>query len=191
MVAFRLDSRLRRRIDAADVVQEAFLEASANPPEFFRQQQSAGADTGGQSIELFLWLRGVVNNKLLELHRHHLGTKMRDAGRELAQRVAKAADADHTTRALVNQLTAGVTGPGTRVERREVARRVREALDTMEPIDREVLALRHFEQLTNGETARVLNIRESAATKRHLRALRRLKEVLGGMPGGLTALDSL
>jgi RNA polymerase sigma-70 factor (ECF subfamily) len=74
MVGFRMDGRLRRRIDAADIVQEAFVEASAHREDYFRSP----------GTPLFLWLRGVVGNKLLELHRHHLGTHMRDAKRELA-----------------------------------------------------------------------------------------------------------
>ena len=73
MVAFRMDPRLRGRIDAADVVQDAFVAASANREVYFRDP----------AVPLFLWLRGVVINKLLELHRHHLGTHMRDAKREL------------------------------------------------------------------------------------------------------------
>src|SRR6185295_4795819 len=73
MVAFRMDPRLRGRIDAADVVQEAFVEASAHREDYFR----------APTVPLFLWLRGVVSNKLLEIHRHHLGTRMRDAKREL------------------------------------------------------------------------------------------------------------
>lgn len=73
MVAFRMDPRLRGRIDAMDVVQDAFAEASAHREDYFRTP----------TVPLFLWLRGVVSNKLLELHRHHLGTRMRDAKREL------------------------------------------------------------------------------------------------------------
>src|SRR5205814_8453497 len=91
-----------------------------------------------------------------------------------------------TSAALVDALSGHATGPRTAAARAEAKVRLREALDGMEAIDREVLALRHFEQLTNGEAAAVLGIEERAAAKRYVRALRRLKDILAGMPGGLT-----
>jgi RNA polymerase sigma-70 factor, ECF subfamily len=179
MVAFRLDPRLRGRVDASDVVQDAYLEAADHREDYFRQ--------AAEQVPVFLWLRGVLANKLLEVHRHHLGTGMRDAGREApAPRAAPAAAPDATSAALVDQLSGHATGPGTAAARSEVKARLHDALGGMDPTDREVLALRHFEQLTNGEAAAVLGIRERAAAKRYVRALRRLKDVLSGMPGGLT-----
>src|SRR4051812_38678087 len=175
MVAFRLDPRLRGRVDAADVVQEAYLAASDLRAEYFRLP----------AAPVFLWLRGIVSNKLLEVHRHHLGTEMRDAGREAA-RGSPAGERDAASVALVDRPTGGGAGPGTAVGRAEVAARLRRALDGMEPTDREVLALRHFEQLSNGEAAAVLAIQPKAAAKRYVRALKRLKDVLAAMPGGLT-----
>jgi len=139
-------------------------------------------------VPLFLWLRGIVANKLLEIHRHHLGTRMRDAAREVASQRRAAPDA--TSAALVTQLTCRKTGPGTAAARAEVKVRLHEALNGMEAIDREVLALRHFEQLTNSEAAQVLGIEERAAAKRYVRALKRLKDILSDMPGGLTGLRS-
>lgn len=175
MVAFRMDPRLRGRVDASDVVQEAYVAAVDGREAFFRQAPPS----------VFLWLRGVVGNKLLEVHRHHLGTRMRDAGREAAARRPRAGS-DATSVAMVEQLTGHGGGPRTAAGRAEVAARVRAALAAMEPTDREVLALRHFEQLSNGETAAVLGIQERAAAKRYVRALKRLKDVLAGLPGGLT-----
>jgi RNA polymerase sigma-70 factor (ECF subfamily) len=175
--AFRLDPRLRGRIDAGDVVQEAFAEAAEHRAAFFDQAP----------LPLFLWLRGIVSNKLLELHRRHLGTRMRDAGREIAGGQGPGGG-DATSVALVAELTGGGQGPGTAAARDEAFGRVRDALAAMTATDREVLALRHFEQLTNGEAARVLGIEERAAAKRYVRALRRLKEALADMPGGLTGL---
>lgn len=179
VVTFRLDPRLRGRVDAADVMQEAFISATERRTEFF--QQSAQP--------LFLWLRWMVGNTLLEVHRHHLGAQMRDAGREIS--VARRSDAagdDYTRAALVAHLTAGATGPATAAGRAEVKARLSEALGKMDAIDREVVALRHFEQLTNAEAAQVLGIQERAAAKRYLRALERLREMLAEMPGGLTEL---
>ena len=175
-VSFRMDSRLRGRIDAGDVVQEAFLEASAHRADYFRDP----------ALPLFLWLRRLVGNKLLELHRHHLGTHMRNAARDVA--LQGAATPHATSAALIDQLTGHATRPSGAAMRGEQKAQLHAALDAIDPIDREVLALRHFEQLTNGEAARVLGIQERAAAKRYLRALKRLKTILTGMPGGLTGL---
>jgi RNA polymerase sigma-70 factor (ECF subfamily) len=174
MAAFRMDPRLRGRIDAADVVQEAFVQASAHREDYFR----------ASTVPLFLWLRGVVSNKLLELHRSHLGTRMRDAKCEVPLEVPQKWDG--TAGALCAHLTAGLTRPSVAAVRDEVKARLAEALDAMDALDREVLALRHFEQLTNAEAAQVLGIQERAAGKRYLRALERLKKILSEMPGGLT-----
>jgi RNA polymerase sigma-70 factor, ECF subfamily len=176
MVAFRLDSRLRGRIDPADVVQEVFVEAWAHREDYFR----------APTTPLFLWLRGVVNNKLLELHRHHLGTLMRDAKRELP--LDGPNRWEDTSAALSAHLTAGLTRPSVGAVRGEVTERLTKALGGMDAVDREVLAMRHFEQLTNAEAAEVLGIQESAAEKRYLRALRRLKTILSELPGGLSEL---
>jgi RNA polymerase sigma-70 factor (ECF subfamily) len=176
MAAFRLDPRLRGRIDASDIVQEAFLQASSHRQDYLRTP----------SLPLFLWLRGIVGNKLLELHRHHLGTRMRDAGREIDPRARCSPDA--TSQALAAELSGHATGPRTAAARAEVKAQLQSALASMEAIDREVLALRHFEQLSNDEAAQVLGIQERAAAKRYVRALKRLKELLAEMPGGLTGL---
>ena len=177
MVAFRLDPRLRGRIDAADVVQEAYVGAAAQRADYFGQPEAP---------PLFLWLRGIVGNKLLEVHRHHLGTRMRDAAREAARDGRAAADA--TSVALVAQLAGHATGPGTAAARAELSARLHDALDAMGAMDREVLALRPGEQLSNGEAAQVLGLHERAAAKRYVRALRRLRDALAQAPGGLTGM---
>jgi RNA polymerase sigma-70 factor (ECF subfamily) len=169
-----MDPRLRGRIDAADVVQEAFVAASANREIYFRER----------TVPLFLWLRGVVTNKLLELHRHHLGTHMRDVKRELS--LEAQFSWDDTTSALCAHLTGHLTSPSRAAVRDEIKMRLAEALDAMDSTDREVLAMRHFEQLTNAEAAQVLGIQERAAAKRYLRALERLRNILSELPGGLT-----
>lgn len=178
MVAFRLDPRLRARIDAADVVQEAFLEAAAHRQDYLRLEPA---------VPLFLWLRGVVSNKLLELHRHHLGTRMRDAGREVSLHCGGSLR-DDTSGALAAHLSGQYTRPSMAAAREEVRARLEQALSGMDTMDREVLALRHFEQLSNAEAAQVLGIQERAAAKRYLRALQRLKDILSQMPGGLTEI---
>jgi RNA polymerase sigma-70 factor (ECF subfamily) len=187
VAAFRLDPRLRGRVDESDVVQETFAAATARRAEYFEQR--AGPD----AQPLFLWLRWMVGNALLDLHRHHMGARMRDARREVpaGRGSGDAGDSggcDGTRAALVAQLTAGATGPATAAGRAEVKARLYEALGQMDATDREVLALRHFEQLTSTEAAAVLGIQERAAAKRYLRALERLREVLADMPGGLTEI---
>jgi RNA polymerase sigma-70 factor (ECF subfamily) len=171
-----MDPKLRTRVDATDVVQEAFVEAYEHRASYLN------APAG----PLFLWLRAVVGNKLLEVHRRHLGTRKRDARRELTLGAPGASDG--TSAALYAHLTAGLTRPSMAAARGELRARLAEALDQMDPTDREVLALRHFEQLTSPEVARTLGIQERAAAKRYLRALERLKDVLSDMPGGLTEL---
>jgi RNA polymerase sigma-70 factor (ECF subfamily) len=176
MVSFRMDARLRGRVDPADVVQDSYLEATAHRADFFRKDD----------VPVFLWLRGVVSNKLLEVHRHHLGAHMRDARRE--RPLEGRGSAEQTSAALMAQLTGHLTRPSAAAVRGEVNANIRAALGSMDEIDREVLALRHFEQLTSAEAAHVLGIQERAAAKRYVRALRRLKDVLAAMPGGLTGL---
>jgi RNA polymerase sigma-70 factor (ECF subfamily) len=181
MVAFRMDPRLRGRLDADDIVQEAFVEASEHRDDYFRTPSSS-------SSSLFLWLRGVVLNKLLELHRHHLGTRMRDAKRDRPVDGVPRSSPGETSAALCAQLTAGLTRPSIAAVRGEVRLRLAEALKQMDPMDCEVLALRHFEQLSNIEAAQLLGIQERAAAKRYLRALERLRQILSEMPGGLTEM---
>ena len=176
VAAFRLDDRLGGRVDAADVVQEAFVEATARRAEFFEQSAQP----------LFLWLRWMVGNTLLDLHRQHLGAQRRDVKREV--RCPDGSGDDSTRAALVARLTAGATGPATAAGRAEIKARLDEALGQLDAGDREVIALRHFEQLTSAEAAQVLGIQERAAAKRYLRAMDRLREVLAALAGGLTEL---
>src|SRR5262249_31880270 len=171
IVAFRLDPRLRGRVDPSDVLQEVYLEAFRHLGDYLRQPE----------MPFFVWLRAVAGNKLLELHRHHLGTRMRDAGREGS--IDRGGPAV-TSAALAAQLLGHAPPPGEAAIRAEAKARLQEALDGMDPVDREVLALRHFEHLTPAETARVLGIKEKAAGMRYLRALKRLKEILTALPGG-------
>jgi RNA polymerase sigma-70 factor (ECF subfamily) len=176
MVELRLDWRLQARIDASDVIQDAFLEVATRLDEYLRDPK----------LPLFLWLRLVVGERLTTLHRHHLGTHMRDAGREVS--LFRDALPAASSAALAAQLMGKQTSPTQAAVRAERMLRIQEALNTLDPLDREVLALRHFEQLTRSEAARALGIEEAAAAKRYLRALKRLKELLAGMPGGLDAI---
>src|ERR671932_140516 len=120
---------------------------------------------------------------LLARHRRHLGTQMRAADREVPLHRGRLPET--SSAALAAQLLGHDTRPSEAAVRAEMKIRLQEALNSMEPLDREVLALRHFEQLNLAETAEVLGLTESGACRRHLRALKRLKEILTGLPGGL------
>ena len=173
MLGLRLDPRLQGRVDASDVLQETYLEASARLPEYLRNP----------TMPFFLWLRFLAGQKLVTLHRHHLGTQMRDAGREVS--LYRGRLPETSSAALAAQLLGHDTRPSEAAVRAELKIRLQEALNSMDALDREVLALRHFEQLSLAETAELLGLTESGASRRHLRALKRLKEVLRQMPGGL------
>ncbi len=172
MVEMRLDPRLQARIDASDVIQEAYVEVAERLDEYLRDPK----------LPLFLWLRLVVGERLVTLHRHHLGAQMRDANREVS--LYRGALPAASSAALAAQLLGRHTSPTQAAVRAERILRLQEALNALEPMDREVLSLRHFEELTAAETARVLGIEESAAAKRYFRALKRLKVILAAMPGG-------
>jgi RNA polymerase sigma-70 factor (ECF subfamily) len=176
MVEMRLDARLQARIDASDVIQEAYVEIIERLDDYLRDPK----------LPLFLWLRLVVGERLLKLHRHHLGTQMRDAGREVS--LYRGALPAASSAALAAQLLGKHTSPTQAAVRAERILRLQEALNTLDPLDREILSLRHFEELTANEAARVLGISESAAAKRYVRALKRLKEILATMPGGQESL---
>ncbi len=176
MVEMRLDWRLQARLDASDVIQDAFLEVAQRLEEYLRDP----------TLPFFLWLRLVVGEQLTNLHRHHLGAQMRDAGREVS--LYREALPAASSAALAAQLLGKHTSPTQAAIRAERLLRLQAAVNLLDPLDREVLSLRHFEHLTRAETAKVLGIEESAAAKRYIRALKRLKETLADMPGGLEGL---
>ena len=166
MVALRLDVRLRGRIDPSDVLQEATIQAVRGLPAYLERPD----------LPFFLWFRWLTGLTLQAIHRRHLGVQARDAGREV--RLADGAMPAASSVALAAQLLGRDTRPYEAAVRAERRRKVQNALDALDATEREVLALRHFEELTNVETARVLNITEAAASKRYLRALRKIKAVL-------------
>jgi len=176
MVKIRLDRRLQARIDASDVVQDAYVDVMMRLQEYLQNPK----------IPLFLWLRLVVGDRLLKLHREHLGTQMRDVGREVS--LYRDALPAASSAALAAQLLGKHTSPTQAAVRAERMLRLQEALNCLEPIDREILSLRHFEELTRSEAAQVLGIEEATAAKRYVRALKRLRGVLREMLGGTKGL---
>ena len=171
MVRLRLDRRLQGRLDASDVLQEAFLDVQRKAPDF-----AAKPD-----MPAYLWLRLIVAERLLILHRHHLGAQMRDAAQEVSLHRGGLPAA--STHSLANLLLGRLTSPTQAAIRAERQIRLQEALNGMDSLDREILALRHFEELSNSEAATVLELTKTAASNRYIRALKRLKEILSALPG--------
>ena len=166
MVNFRMDPRLHGRVDADDVLQESWLNAVQRIDYFLRDA----------SRSIFVWFRLIVGQTLADVHRRHLGTQKRSAAREFS--IDRGWSAASTSFSLSFHLVGHLTSPSHAAFRAELGEQLETALAGMSDIDREVLALRHFEELTNGETAQVLEISEQAASVRYMRALGRLKTVL-------------
>jgi RNA polymerase sigma-70 factor (ECF subfamily) len=129
----------------------------------------------------------IVGESLINLHRHHVGAQKRDAGRELSLERGRMPAA--SSAALASMLLGRLTSPTQAAFRAERLVRVQKALNSLDEAEREILALRHFELLSRSEAAEVLGISEEAGAKRYLRALKRMKEILAGMPGGLEGLQ--
>ena len=166
MVALRMDSRMQGRVDPADVLQEAYIDAFAQLPEYVAEQK----------YPFFLWLRMVAGSRLAKLHRYHIGRQMRDVKREIS--IFDRGMPEASSAALAGQLLGAQSEPIEGAARAEMCARLIAALNQMDELDREALALRHFEHLTTPEVAQVLEISEAAAAKRYLRALERLRHLL-------------
>lgn len=166
MVRARLDWRLQSRIDPEDVIQEVLAQASRRLPSYLRDPK----------MPFFLWLRFLTRQQLADLNRQHLGAKARDVRREVPLLHRPLPEA--TSQVIAAQLLGTWTTPSRNLIRAELRLRVQEALENLEPRDREVLVLRHYESLTNSEIAHELGLEEPAASKRYFRALNRIKRAL-------------
>lgn len=169
IVSFRLDRRLKGRVDPSDILQDAYLEASKRMEDYIKHPD----------MPFFLWLRFLTEQSMQAMHRHHLGRQKRAADREVS--IDRHQGTGDTSEAIAARLFDKRTDPGDAVAKAELFARIRSALDAMDPVDREVLALRHFEDLSNAETAEVLGLQTSAASKRYIRAVDRLREILAGL----------
>ena len=168
-VALRIDPRLMGRVDPSDVVQDAALEATARFGEYQVKPD----------LPLQLWLRLIALQRLALVHRQHLGVKARDVRREIHLADHDGDDASRTNvPALAEWLVGRFSSPSQAAAKAELRAQVQSALARLEPLDREVLALRHFEQLEHAEAACVLGISEAAASKRYVRALRKMRQTL-------------
>ena len=171
MVRLRLSRRLQGRVDDSDILQEAYLEVSRRLKEYAAAPQ----------VPFYLWLRHLTGLKLAEVHRRHLGTQLRDADREVTLHRGGFPPADSAS--LAAQLLGKLTTPSQAAIKAERRIYVQQALAAMDPLDREVLALKHFEQLSTAEIAQVLGLSKAGAGSRYLRALKRLRQVLEQTPG--------
>lgn len=166
IIHFRLSDKIRGRVDPDDVVQEVFLESEKRLRHYVE----------GDFPSLFLWLRLVLGQTLSKIHRSHLGTESRTVLREA--NAAHSGIWGNTSLCLSQRFIAHLTSPSQVAVKGELIGEVRRALDNMSEMDQEVLALRHFEELTNQEVAIELDIQPKAASIRYMRALERLRGVL-------------
>lgn len=170
MVDLRLESGLRGRLEPADVLQEALLQAARRFPEW----------CGQTTYPFHVWLRMLTAQELAQARRRHTGAQMRDAHREVGQ-------PDHgpgvSSANAVDFLLASQTSPSQAARRAEVRARVLSAIEELDAIDREILSLRHFEGISNEDAALELGIDAGAASKRYVRALARLRPALSALAG--------
>lgn len=170
LVQMRLDRALARRVDASDIVQDVLLEANGRLQEYLRNPK----------MPFHLWLRHLAQDRIIDMHRQHRGAQRRSLDRE--QALASPAFGDQSSFDLAAQIMDDELTPAAASIRKELEGRFLAAMDQMEEEDREILLMRHFEQLGNNETAEALGLSPAAAGMRHLRALRRLRAILGERP---------
>jgi RNA polymerase sigma-70 factor (ECF subfamily) len=173
MVRLRLDRRLRGQLDSTRVLQEVYSAAARRFAEY----------PADPSTSFYLWLRMVTGQTIQALHQKHLGSQMWDAGQEVS--LYRGALPQAHSVSLAAQLLGQMDPAGQSTARAEMQIRLQDALNSMDALDREVLALRHFEELNNEQTATVLGIDQATASNRYISALKRLKEILTSIPGFL------
>ncbi len=163
----RLDPRVKGKVDGADIVQDVAITVVRRAADYFANPQAG----------FFVWIRGLTNERVLQVNRHYLGIRQRDAKREVALHGNPASNTSSVS--LAAALAGNITTPSKAVARKELQRGLQTALDQLEPLDREVLWLRHFEELANNEVAEVLQLSPQAAANRYTRALEKLANVIG------------
>lgn len=166
MIELRIDRRIQGRLAVSDVIQESYIEYA----------ESLARYETRTNVPFYLWLRKVALRKLFELQRLHLGTAARDVQREVDWQRDWGPGASSIS--LAEFFVGCMTSPSQAAIRVELKVRIQDVLNEMDLGDREVLSLRHFEQLSNNEVAEVLGLSPSAASIRYFRALRRLRPLL-------------
>jgi RNA polymerase sigma-70 factor (ECF subfamily) len=171
MVRLRLDRRLRGQFNSSAILEDVFREAGRRLAEY----------QAGSHLPFFLWLRLLTGERIQDLHRQYLGTEAWEGGPEVS--LYRGALPEANSVSLAAQLLGHITAASQAAARADMQIRLQEAINSMDPVDREVLTLCHFEELTNAEAALVLGLDKTAATQHYLRALKRLKEILSSIPG--------
>lgn len=167
IIKFRLDFRLQGRVSQSDIIQETYVRAAQRLAGYLQNPQ----------LPFFVWLRMEIQQRLADIHRHHFNAEKRDVRKEVSM-LRQQHSAGQTSLAIAAHLVAHLTSPSQVFQKAEQIAQLEQALNTMNEIDREVIALRHFEELSNIETAQVLGIEAPAASKRYFRALKRLREIM-------------
>ena len=170
LISLRLDRQIARRVDASDVVQDVLLEANTRLQDYLADPR----------MPFHLWLRQLAQDRMIDLHRRHRGAQRRSLDRE--QSLAVPQFADRSGFDLMGQLADHELTPAAASIRKELEARFVIARDQLEDEDREIVLMRHFEQLGNSEVAEALGLSAAAAGMRHLRALRKLRAILGERP---------
>ncbi len=170
MIDLRMDRVLERRVDASDIVQDTLIEANRRLADYLADPV----------MPFHLWLRQMAKDRLIDAHRRHRVAARRSLDRE--QPLAAATrDDEESVLDLAAQLADGELTPAGAATWRELQRRFAEAVDELDELDQEVILMRHFERLSNAETAEALGLSAQAASMRHLRAMRRLRERLADL----------
>ena len=167
MVQMRLDQKVRGRVDVSDVVQDVLLEANRRLQDYLKNPQ----------MPFHLWVRQIAKDRIIDAHRRHRGSAKRSVDRE--QALAPPSGCEQSSMMLAAQISDQQLTPAAAVAQQEMARKVEEALTELNEQDCEIIVMRHYEQLSNQEIAAALELTEPAASMRYLRAVRRLREVLG------------
>lgn len=168
MIQMRLDHAVARRVDASDVVQDVLMEASQRLNDYMQNP----------SMPFHLWLRQLAKDRIIDMHRRHRAAKRRSVDRE--QNLSGLGSDDQSAADLAALLKDAELTPAAAALRKEMEERFLVALDQLEENDREIVIMRHFEHLGNSEVAEALKLSAPAAGMRYLRAIRRLRELLGG-----------
>lgn len=170
LIQLRLDRRVAQRVDASDVVQDVLIEANTRLKDYLDNPR----------MPFHLWLRQLAQDRMIDMHRRHRGAQRRSLDRE--QSLAAPEFADQSGFDLMGQLVDGELTPAAASIRRELEGRFLVALDQLDDEERDIVVMRHFEQLGNSEVADALGLSAAAAGMRHLRALRKLRTILGERP---------
>jgi RNA polymerase sigma-70 factor (ECF subfamily) len=168
LVQMRLDQRIQRRVDVSDVVQEVFVEANRRLNDYVAQ---------GQPMAFHLWLRQIAKDRIIDAHRRHRASAKRSVDREQAMNVP--AGMDRSSMELAAQIVDPELTPAAAATQHEMAQRVEAAIAELGDQDAEIILMRHYEHLSNQEIAQALGLTEPASSMRYLRAVRKLREVLG------------